>query len=224
MKAKYWTNLIVSMLLYSTLIFLGAGTIYWLQGWLYIASLVILSIVTLPVLVKKPQLLKERFKLPIQRGQKTWDKVFHMIFLPLYFLWLPLNGIDAVRFQWSHIPLPLNLLGAIGLGISFYIFRQAFKANPFAIVVVKIQKERGQHVITTGPYAHVRHPMYTGSILLFSCGSLLMGSWYAFALSICIATLYIMRTVLEDKNLQQELEGYTDYKKKVKYRLIPKLW
>ena len=224
MKAKYWINSIVSMLLYSALIFLGAGTIYWVQGWLYVGSLVIMSIATLTVLVKKPQLLKERFELPFQKGQKSWDKVFHMIFLPLYFLWLPLNGIDAVRFEWSHMRWPLNLFGAIGLGISFYIFRQVFKANPFAIVVVKAQKQQGQHVITTGPYAHVRHPMYTGAILLFSCGSLLMGSWCGFGVSMCIAILYIIRATLEDRDLQQELEGYADYKKKVKCRLVPGIW
>jgi protein-S-isoprenylcysteine O-methyltransferase Ste14 len=224
MKAKYWINTIVSMLLYSTLIFLGAGTVYWLGGWLYVGSLVIMSIATLTILVKKPQLPKERFGLPFQKGQKKWDKIFHMIFLPLYFLWLPLNGIDAVRFEWSDMHWALNLLGATGLGVSFYIFRQVFKANPFAGVVVKIQKEQGQHVVTTGPYAYVRHPMYVGAILLFSGGSLLMGSWYAFGVSMCIAILYVIRTVLEDRDLRRELEGYTDYMKRVKYRLAPGIW
>jgi protein-S-isoprenylcysteine O-methyltransferase Ste14 len=224
MKAKYWINSVVSIGVYSTLIFLGAGTIRWLQGWLYAGSMVILSIVTLKVLVEKPKLLEERFLLPIQKGQKNWDKVFHVILLPMYYLWLPLNGIDAVRYQWSHMPWQINLLGAIGLTAAFYIFRQVFKANPFAIQVVKIQKQQGQHVITTGPYAHVRHPMYTGAILMFSCGSLLMGSWYGFALGVCIAMLYVIRTAMEDKLLQQELQGYADYKQKVKYRLIPKIW
>ena len=224
MKAAYWINSIVSMLLYSTLIFLGAGTIYWSRGWLYIGSMALLSIVTLSVLVDKPRLLKERFELPFQKGQKTWDKVFHMIFLPLYFLWLPLNGIDAVRFQWSHMPLLINVLGAAGLGLSFSIFREVFKVNPFAIVVVKNQKQQGQHVITTGPYAYVRHPMYTGAILLFSCGSLLMGSWCGFAISVIIAILYTIRSIMEDESLQQELDGYRDYQAKVKYRLVPKIW
>lgn len=224
MKAQYWINSIVSIIVYSTLVFLGAGTIYWLQGWLYVASLVILSIVTLTVLIDKPQLLKERFELPFQKDQTRWDRIFHMIFLPLYFIWLPLNGIDAVRFQWSKMPVAINIIGAIGLSISFYIFRQVFKANPFAIPIVKAKNQDGQHVITTGPYAHVRHPMYTGAILLFSSGSLLMGSWYGFTLGIIIAILYIIRTALEDKTLEENLEGYREYKQKVKHRLIPKIW
>jgi len=224
MKPEYWINSIISILVYSTLIFLGAGTIYWPQGWLYIASMLILSIVTLTVLADKPQLLKQRFELPFQKAQTRWDRIFHMIFLPLYFLWLPLNGIDAVRFRWSNMPIPINILGAIGLAASFYIFRQVFKANPFAIPIVKKENQQNQHVITTGPYAHVRHPMYTGAILLFSSGSLLMGSWYAFALGMIIAILYIIRTKLEDKTLEKNLEGYKAYKQKVKYRLIPKIW
>jgi protein-S-isoprenylcysteine O-methyltransferase Ste14 len=224
MKAKYWINSVVSISVYSALIFLGAGTIYWLQGWLYTGSMVALSIVTLTVLVEKPKLLEERFLLPIQKGQKNWDKVFHVILLPMYYLWLPLNGIDAVRYQWSSMPWQINLLGAIGLGASFYIFRQVFKVNPFAIQIVKNQKQQGQHVISTGPYAYVRHPMYTGAVLMFSCGSLLMGSWYGFAISVCIAILYVIRTSMEDKLLLQELQGYADYKQKVKYRLIPKVW
>lgn len=162
--------------------------------------------------------------MPIQKGQKTWDKVFNMIFLLLYFVWLPLNGMDAVRFKWSHMPWSLNLVGAIGLGAAFFIFRQVFKANPFAIPIVKIEKQQGQHVIATGPYARVRHPMYDGAILLFSCGSLLMGSWYGFGVSICIAILYVIRTSLEDKGLLGELEGYADYVNKVRYRLIPEVW
>ena len=224
MKAKYLISSIVSIGVYSAMIFLGAGTVYWLQGWLYVGSMIILSIVTLTVLVEKPKLLEERFLLPIQKGQKGWDKIFHVILLPMYYCWLPLNGIDAVRYRWSDMPWQINLIGAIGLGISFYIFRAVFKANPFAIQIVRSESQPGQHVITTGPYAHVRHPMYTGAILLFSCGSLLMGSLYGFTIGVCIAILYVIRTAMEDKTLERELQGYTDYEQKVKYRLIPMIW
>ena len=124
-----------------------------------------------------PELLAERLSYPIQEGQPLWDKVFIAAITLLFVLWLVLMPLDAVRFGWSEVPGWLRIAGAIGLILSFCIVSLTFRENAYLAPVVKLQEERGQTVVTTGPYRYVRHPMYTSMLLFFPGSALLLGSW-----------------------------------------------
>lgn len=112
-------------------------------------------------------------------------------------------------------------MGALGIAISMYFNYLTFRANTFAASVVKIQKERKQVVISTGPYAYVRHPMYTGAVFYFFGTPLVLGSWYGLIFSFLLSVLLAYRAYLEEQILRKELEGYGAYMKQVPYRLIP---
>ncbi len=114
---------------------------------------------------------------PIQRNQPLWDKVLVSVFLPLFVAWFILMPLGAVRFGWSEVPVWLQVLGALGLLLSFYIVYLSFRENAYLAVVAKLQKERGQSVVRSGPYRYVRHPMYTSMLLFFPGSALLLGSW-----------------------------------------------
>ncbi len=135
-----------------------------------------------------------------------------------------LPGLDAIRYQWSHVPLALKIIGFVGIlissGLNFWVMR----TNPYSSAVVEVQEDRGHKAITTGPYQYVRHPMYVGFILWFFCMPLALGSLITFIPGIILTALIVVRTYLEDKTLQQELEGYVAYAETVKYRLMPGVW
>ena len=168
------------------------------------------------------RLLEER--IGFKRNQKGWDKAF-ILALNLFFLaWLILMPIDAVRFHWSRMPPWLQLSGAGVLLLSFYLFYITFRENPYLSAAVRIQKDRGQIVVTTGPYSHVRHPMYTGGCLYFLGTALLLGSWYGVLFVPLFVCMIAVRAVLEERMLRERLKGYDAYMKRVRYRFIPHLW
>jgi protein-S-isoprenylcysteine O-methyltransferase Ste14 len=142
----------------------------------------------------------------------------------LFVAWLILMSLDAVRFGWSDIPVWLQVLGALGIMLSFYGMYLTYRENAYLYPVVKLQEDRGQRVVTTGPYRYVRHPMYSCSLLFFPATALLLGSWLGVLLSLVLIGLIILRTTLEDRFLRSGLAGYTEYAETVKYRLIPRVW
>jgi protein-S-isoprenylcysteine O-methyltransferase Ste14 len=147
-----------------------------------------------------------------------------LLMLGLWTGWLMLMGLDAVRYRWSEVPLILQAAGAILLWLGCYLVYLTLKANSYAAPVVKVQKERGHSVATTGPYAYVRHPMYAGALLVLAGTPLLLGSWWSLAGSAILSMLIGLRAVLEERTLKAELEGYADYATRVRYRLLPHLW
>jgi protein-S-isoprenylcysteine O-methyltransferase Ste14 len=138
--------------------------------------------------------------------------------------WLILMPLDAVRFHWSRMPVELQTLGALVLLISLYISYLTMRENPYSSAVVRVQKERGQTVISTGPYRYVRHPMYTGACLFFPGTALLLGSWCGVLCSLVFVGLFAVRAVLEERLLREELEGYGAYLARVKYPFFPYVW
>jgi len=137
---------------------------------------------------------------------------------------LVLMALDGGRYHWSHVPVWVQVVGFILIYVGFWLSMLTFKANSYAAPVVKIQKERGHRVVTTGPYAYVRHPMYSGT-LLFSVGTaLLFGSWWGLLAVALFGVLIAVRAVLEEETLKAELEGYADYAAHVRHRLVPLLW
>lgn len=132
--------------------------------------------------------------------------------------------LDAVRFHWSHIPTWLQVLGAIILISSFPLFFLTFRENSFLSPTVRIQTERGQTVISTGPYHYIRHPMYAAALLFIFGTALLLGSKLGLLGGLILVGMIARRAVLEERTLQQGLQGYDTYMAQVKYRLIPAIW
>lgn len=203
-------------------LFLSAGTVGWLAAWVFLGLLFVCSLpITWWLLKYDPGLIEERMKL---RPQLFWDKVFIAVALVLILFWLILMPLDAVRFHLSRMPVVLKTLGALVLLISLYISFLAMRENPYSSAVVRIQKERAQTVISTGPYRYVRHPMYTGACLFFLGTALLLGSWYGVLCTPVFIGLFAVRAVLEERLLRGELEGYDAYAARVKYRFFPHVW
>ena len=135
-----------------------------------------------------------------------------------------LDALDAVRFHWSQMPGWLQVVGAVLLLCSFYLFFLTFRENPYLSPAVRVQTERGQTVISTGPYRYVRHPMYGTTIVFIVGTTLLLGSWYGLLLGPILVVGIAFRAVQEERVLRAELPGYDTYMARVKYRLIPYVW
>lgn len=212
-------------IVFAAVLFLAAGTVVWPAGWtflvLFFAFVVSLSIW---LLRQDPGLLTERMTGIGKRDQKTWDKVFFVFAVVFFLAWLILIPLDAVRFHWSLVPVPLQLAGAILILTSFYLFFLTFRENPYLYPAVRVQKERGQTVVNTGPYHYVRHPMYAAFIVFMVGSTLMLGSWYGLISGLILVVGLAIRAVQEEKTLRIELAGYDVYMSKVRYRFIPCIW
>ena len=211
------------MLMFPAALFFLAGDWRWTEGWIFSILFCGLSFAILLYLyVNDPALLNERFGPPVQKGQKSWDKILVSAFFLGFMVWFAIMPLDAKRFTWSpEFPLWIKVVGTLLFILAFIILFGALKENTFAAPVVKMQKERGQKVISTGLYGIVRHPMYAGGALLFIGGSLLLGSIYGLAMGLLLSVVLAVRSIGEEAMLRQELDGYIEYMKKVKWRLIP---
>jgi protein-S-isoprenylcysteine O-methyltransferase Ste14 len=210
---------------FAALLFVCAGTLLWPAGWAFMALFFGFALAIVVWLARKePELLAERMSSPMQRGQPLWDKVFVVAVMVLFVAWLILMPLDAVRFGWSDVPGWLQLLGALGVVVSLYIMFLTFRENAYLALVVKVQQERGQSVVSTGPYRYVRHPMYASMFLFFPGSALLLGSWWGLLLCAVVLGLLVWRIPLEERMLENGLAGYDEYARKVRYRLIPRVW
>ncbi|RAZ84570.1 isoprenylcysteine carboxylmethyltransferase family protein [Mesorhizobium hawassense] len=205
-------------------LFLSAGTLHWTGAWVYIVVMVGLSLTMGVALARRdPGLMNERLRPPIQKTQTAADKILLSILLLGIFGWLALMGF-GVRFGWPAVPVWVQAVGALVLLVGIWICYLTMLENSFAAPVVKIQKERDQHVITTGPYSYVRHPMYAGAIFYFAGTALLLGSWWGLASVLFFIVLLAIRISIEENTLRTGLRGYDDYATNVRYRLIPLVW
>ena len=217
-------RLILGLLLYPGLLFGPAGTLAWPEGWVFLAIHGGLTWWLMLWLKRHdPALLAERLKGMIQPGQPLWDRALLLVFAALWLGWLTVPGFDQ-RHGWSDVPLWLQGVGGLLLLLGWWGIIATHQVNTFLAPVVRIQVERGQHVVDTGPYAIVRHPMYA-ALVPFTLGSaLLLDSWVATALAPLVTLPLLIRTVLEDNTLARELPGYEEYRARVRYRLVPGLW
>lgn len=223
--ARIWTVFAVEGLVFAALLFGGAGTLRWGAGWVFFAAFFIPSTLMIHWLARNnPALLVERTRPPIQAGQPLWDRLIMAALLALFPAWLVLMGVDARRLGWSHMPPALQWIGCAGILAAMWIFHVSVRANTFLAVVVRIQAERGHEVVSSGPYAIVRHPLYAGALLLFVSSALLLGSWWGLLASVDLAAPLVLRTVLEDRELHRSLPGYADYARRVRWRLLPGVW
>ncbi len=206
--------------------FLASGDWGWDLGWLYTGSMILYTFVSRAIAIRlHPGFARERATASAMQDTKGWDKWI----VPLVALWLPLlavlvAGLDQ-RLAWSTtMPGWVHWLGLALLTIGYAVGTWAMAVNAYFSSHVRIQTDRGQTVISTGPYAIVRHPAYiTGAIAM--CGiPLLLDSLLAFPPIVLLCIGIVIRTGLEDKTLQAELPGYREYAEKVRYRLVPGVW
>jgi protein-S-isoprenylcysteine O-methyltransferase Ste14 len=214
---------VVFTALLAVILVAGSGRIGWIEGWAYIAVVSFGPAITARMLIRKhPDLLVERSKL--QRDTKPWDKVLAgliAIVLPLA-LWI-VAALDQ-RYGWSRIPAVWQAAGFIVIAAGILLVHRAMLENRFFAATVRIQKDRGQTVVSTGPYARVRHPGYVGMIAFNLATPFALGSAYAAIPGTLCAAVLVLRTALEDRVLRQELDGYAEYARRVRSRLIPAVW
>jgi protein-S-isoprenylcysteine O-methyltransferase Ste14 len=225
MNRKALLEVLAEFAVFAALLFVSAGTLLWPAGWAFLALFFGFALAIILWLARKePELLAERMSSPMQSGQPLWDKVFVVAVMVLFVAWLILMPLDAVRFGWSEVPGWLQILGALGVVLSFYTMFLTFRENAYLALVVKVQEERGQSVVSTGPYRYVRHPMYASTLLFFPGSALLLGSWWGLMFCTVLLGLLVWRIPLEEGMLENGLAGYEEYARKVRYRLIPRVW
>ena len=201
------------------ILFIPAGTLAYWEAWIYLAILLIPMFVVFRYLLKNsPQLLERRMQMrEREEPQKRIVKLSLFFFLVAYML----PGFDR-RWEWSDVPPPVviasDLLVMLGYGIIFLVLRE----NQYASRIVQV--EQGQKVISTGPYAYVRHPMYLGAILMYLASPLALGSYWALLPAVLIIPILVARILNEEKLLQGELTGYRQYSQVTRYRLLPGIW
>lgn len=216
----YAITLPLSLLL---LIFWPAGSLGWRPGWLFVAVVVIGFGVSGLVLARvNPVIYRARSR--FQPGTKGWDKALLAIILPAMVAILPVAALDAGRLHGSHVPLWLVVSGYTALLAGIAVTAWAQAVNPFFEPGVRIQSERHQRVIDSGPYRGVRHPGYSAAILLFAGMAFALGSLWALVPALVASGVLILRTAWEDRLLQRELPGYPAYAARVRWRLLPGVW
>jgi len=221
---------VVAFVLYTVLlpavIFLAAGTIQWPMGWIYWGVTVIASLLSRAwAAMLHPEVLAERVRSQGAQDVKPWDRLLsRLVGLFAPFVNLVVVGLDR-RWAWSPSLPAWIAWAALGLLVLSYAFGTwAFLTNRFFSAVVRIQRERGHHAVTDGPYRIVRHPGYLGGIVAAFATPLLLGSLWGLISAAIYAAIIGVRTALEDRTLHEELPGYVAYAQRTRYRLIPGVW
>jgi len=197
-----------------------SGRLDWVWLWAYVA--VGIGIMAINTRVLAPELIAERG----QPGEnvKPWDRRLTTLSLLPLLAMLIVAGLDE-RFGWSpELAVAIHLIGLALMALGQLLFSWAMASNKFFSTAVRIQMERGHTVATGGPYRYVRHPGYVGFIVFTLATPLIFGSLWALLPALIMGVLLVIRTALEDKTLQDELEGYKDYAQRVRYRLLPGIW
>jgi len=210
------------ILLLGALLFGVAGTFDWPGAWAFLGLFVaMMAVAVVWSLRNNPDLLNERGK--VAENTKAWDKIILTLYTLLLLAMMVVAGLDR-RFGWSSMPVWVQILGGVGLLLAMALVYWVATSNAYLSTVVRIQDDRGQQVVTSGPYQYVRHPMYSAMFFFFWSIPLLLGSWWALIPATLNVLVFIVRTALEDKTLQAELPGYSEYAKRVRYRLVPGVW
>ena len=210
------------VVVYAVCLFVAAGTLRWWNAWAYL-GLFVFAILTggLYVARQNPAIINERGR--PSENTKPFDKLFGRLTIPLILGAFIIAGLDH-RFGWSAVPLWLQIGGFILLLPVNYMPYWVMLVNAYAATTVRVETERGQHVISDGPYRFVRHPMYTGILLGYLLLPLALGSWWAAVPCVLLIGLFVWRTAREDATLLAELPGYADYAQRTRYRLLPGVW
>lgn len=214
----------ITFLIQAAVLFLSSGRLDWVMAWAYLGVLVSLFLINVMVLLRtNPELIAERAQ--IKADAKRWDRpLAGIISLFGSISVLLIAGLD-LRFGWSpEITWQIQVGALVFMALGYIFANWAMVSNKFFSGLVRIQKERGHTVATSGPYQYVRHPGYSGWSLAYLATPLVLGSWWALIPAVLTIGVIIVRTALEDKTLQAELDGYQEYAQQVRYRLLPGVW
>ena len=209
-----------------TLLFISAGHIKIFRAWCYLVVSFISMFGGIAVVsIFDPELINERGLWKKKKDTKGWDKIILRAYgIVGYYLPPVIAGLDVGRFRWSNLDIHFGIMGCVLFLLGAVFIHWAMLVNRHFETRVRIQTDRGHRVITTGPYRIVRHPGYVGAILWGISTPLIIGSAYGLIPAGITVILLIIRTSLEDKLLRNELNGYVEYTKRVRYRLLPGLW
>jgi len=223
---KVVAGVVFNVVFYALLLFVPAGTLHWWRAWVFLAVTVgVMAAVIFSILPDNADLFSQRAKGIIQKGQPLWDRVLVILLVVSFVGQIVLIPLDVFRFHL--LPKSGGLVSFFGLALyvaGWWIMTLAMKVNPFAVPVVRLQKERHQRVIDTGIYAVVRHPMYTGFVPMVMGTALWLESYFAALFAIVPIAVLAVRSVFEERFLKRKLKGYDAYTEKVRYRLIPFVW
>lgn len=208
------------LILQGAILFIAAGTLFWKWAWAVMLLSVFLLMINWTLL--PPELIEERGRK--KENVKRWDKMLTSIISFQVILMYVFSGLDH-RFNWTgDVPIIINIVGLIFIFLGSLMFTWSMVSNRFFSTLVRLQIDRQHTVATGGPYQYVRHPGYLGYITFTLATPVALGAFWGLVFSVIIGILLIVRTALEDATLKNELPGYAEYTKKVKYKLIPFLW
>ena len=210
------TRWLVATTISSSMLLLG-GNAY--DPWLWAYAVAFCGIGGYALYSMTDELARERFNPPSSGADKLSLRAVRLVALAHLVV-----GILDSRYGWTHVPDSLRAVGLAGFSLSFVLMTRAMLNNRFFSAVVRVQAERGHHVVDTGPYAVVRHPGYAGMIVLAPFSGLALGSWIAVVVALAYSALILRRVLFEDRFLQDNLAGYRSYTTRVRYRLLPGLW
>ncbi|SFA89841.1 Protein-S-isoprenylcysteine O-methyltransferase Ste14 [Collimonas sp. OK607] len=213
---------VLGAIVMAVLLFTSAGTIDYWQGWLFMAVFVgDTTAITVYLAIKNPKLLERRMSAGPTAEKEPVQKILMFFAMAGFIGLLVFPGFDH-RFGWSPVPAYISLAADALILVSFFLVFIVLKVNTYAASTIQIAE--GQKVISTGPYALVRHPMYAGAFPLLIGMPLALGSWWGLFVLILFVPALIWRLLDEEKFLQKNLAGYADYCRKVRYRLLPFVW
>jgi protein-S-isoprenylcysteine O-methyltransferase Ste14 len=216
---KVLIRFVLAIIILSLNFFLPAGTIEFWEAWVYMGILFTPMIFVLIYLLKKdPELLERRMKI---KEKEEPQKVFVKLSFLVFFIAFIIPGFDY-RFEWSEVPFIVIIIADLFIFIGYLLFFLVLKENTYASRIIEVEK--GQKVISTGPYAIIRHPMYVAVLTMYILSPLALGSYWAVLAILPLPVLIIFRIKSEEKILIDKLPGYREYTQKVKYRLIPYIW
>jgi protein-S-isoprenylcysteine O-methyltransferase Ste14 len=222
MLGRAFANLLLFLIALALLLFLPAWSLTYVEGWVFIGLLGALSgAITLYLAVYDPQLLERRLKAGPGAEQERSQKIIQIITSAMLCAMAVVAGFDH-RWRWSEIPLIVVIIADIAFVLAFALIFVVFRENTYTSGVIEIAE--GQRVISSGPYAIVRHPMYTGGIIFMLAAPLMLGSWWALIPAVVVCGGIVVRLLDEERFLARNLPGYADYRQRVRWRLLPGVW
>jgi protein-S-isoprenylcysteine O-methyltransferase Ste14 len=215
-------SLVIGAVAMAALLFLSAGTLDYWQAWVFIAVFVVASAATTVYLaIHDPKLLERRMKVGPGAEKETTQKIIMVLAITGFVALLVVPALDH-QFGWSRVPPYLSVAADALIALSFLFTFFVFRENSYGASTIQIADDH--KVISTGPYALVRHPMYAGALIMLAATPVALGSWWGLVILPLIALVLIWRLLDEEKFLERNLPGYIEYKNKVRYRLITHVW